>query len=126
MSEAMTPKGDYDAHSEYQMRGALSDAELVSALADELRPDAAKGAIVIADYGCAQGRVSNVLIRKAIERLRAREPDMPIAVFHNDLLGNDWTILFKRLRDPHSYLKLSGGPVAVAPRPVGLWYRALL
>lgn len=111
MSEAMTPKGDYDAHSEYQMRGALSDAELVNALADELRPDDAGSTIVIADYGCAQGRVSNVLIRWVVERVRARERDIPIAVYHNDVLGNDWAALFDRLREPNAYLYLSGGPI---------------
>jgi hypothetical protein len=111
MSEAMTPNGVYDAHSDYQMRGALSDAELVSQLADEVIPNPARGTIVIADYGCAQGRVSSVLIHRVIEQLRAREPDVPVAVYHNDLLGNDWAALFDRLRDPQSYLHLPGGPI---------------
>ncbi len=111
MSEAMTPNGVYDAHSEYQMRGALSDAELVSQLADELILNPATGTIVIADYGCAQGRVSSVLIHRVIERLRAREPDVPVAVYHNDMLGNDWAALFDRLRDPQSYLHFPGGPI---------------
>jgi hypothetical protein len=93
------------------MRGALADAELVGSLADELAPNRAKGVIVVADYGCAQGRVSNAMIRMAIERLRARERDMPIAVYHNDLLSNDWGGLFDRLRDPQSYLHTPGGPI---------------
>jgi len=111
MAQAMMPDGFYDENSAYQMRGALSDAELVAHLAGELAPTRARGTIVIADYGCAQGRVSNTLIQMAIDRLRSHEPEMPIAVYHNDLLGNDWAALFDRLRDPHSYLHSPGGPV---------------
>jgi hypothetical protein len=90
MSQAMMPDGIYDQNSAYQMRGALSDAELVAHLAGELAPNRAKGMTVIADYGCAQGRVSSALIQLAIDRLRSHEPEMPIAVYHNDQLGNDW------------------------------------
>jgi len=111
MSQAMMPDGFYDENSAYQMRGALSDAELVAHLAGELAPSRAKGMIVIADYGCAQGRASSALIQLAIDRLRAHEPEMPIAVYHNDQLGNDWAVLFDRLRDQRSYLHSPGGPI---------------
>lgn len=93
------------------MRGALSDAELVTHLSGEVVPNQDRGMLVIADSGCAQGRVSTALIRLAIDRLRSHEPELPIAVYHNDVLGNDWAALFDRLRDPRSYLHSTGGPI---------------
>jgi hypothetical protein len=107
----MAHGGFYDHHSEYQMRGALSHAELVRAAADRIAPDAARVAVVMADYGCAQGRVSNALIRVALERLRGAHPEVPVFVYHNDLLTNDWPALIEHLRAEDSYLRIEGGPI---------------
>jgi hypothetical protein len=111
MPEPMSSGGVYDHHSDYQLRGAISQAELVETIAAELVPDPERGGLVIADYGCAQGRVTNMLIRRAIERIRAGHPDTPLSVFHNDLLSNDWTTFLGHLRADDSYLSIPGGPI---------------
>jgi hypothetical protein len=99
----------YDHHDEHQLRGAVLEAGLVSRAATELAPG---GAVVVADYGCAQGRVSvGVLVRTAIDEIRASHPELPIFVYHNDLLSNDWSTLFDHLRSDDSYLRTDGGPI---------------
>lgn len=109
MSSGMTPGGDYDAHSDYQMRGAMTSAELIDSLAERIDPDG--DSVVFADYGCAQGRVTNALLHRAITRVRDTRRDVPIAVYHNDVLANDWSVLLDRLRADDSYLRIPGGPV---------------
>lgn len=109
--QPMVSGGVYDHHSEYQLRGAISEIELVESLAAKLAAGEEPGGVVIADYGCAQGRVTNVLIRGAIERIRAEQPEVALTVLHNDLLSNDWTTFFKHLRASDSYLSIPGGPI---------------
>lgn len=111
MTEPMQSGGVYDHHSDYQLRGAISQVDLIESIAAELVPGDERGGIALADYGCAQGRVTNVLIRVAVERIRARYPDLPLSVFHNDLLGNDWATFLGHLRAPDSYLSVAGGPI---------------
>ena len=111
MPEPMASGGDYDHHSEYQMRGAMSEADLVESVASGLNPAEGRGGLVIADYGCAQGRVTNMLIRRAVQRVRERHPASPLCVFHNDLLSNDWATFLGHLRADDSYLAVEGGPI---------------
>ncbi len=107
----MASGGVYDHHSDYQLRGAISQADLIESIAAELVPDDGRGGLVIADYGCAQGRVTNLLIRRAVERIRAGFPDAPLSVYHNDLLSNDWATFLGHLRADDSYLSIPGGPI---------------
>jgi SAM dependent carboxyl methyltransferase len=107
----MASGGVYDHHSEYQLRGAISEIGLVESLAAALAPREERDGLVIADYGCAQGRVTNVLIKRAIERIRASYPEIPLSVLHNDLLSNDWTTFLSHLRASDSYLSTPGGPI---------------
>jgi hypothetical protein len=93
------------------MRDAMAHEELVAAAAERIVPDAAKGSVVLADYGCAQGRVSNALLRVGVEHIRDSHPDVPISVVHNDVLANDWASLFENLRADDSYLHVPGGPI---------------
>jgi salicylate 1-O-methyltransferase len=111
MPVPMQSGGVYDHHSDYQLRGAISQFDVIDSIAAELVPDDERGGLAIADYGCAQGRVTNLLIRRAIERIRASYPDLPLSVFHNDLLGNDWATFFGHLRAEDSYLSVAGGPI---------------
>jgi salicylate 1-O-methyltransferase len=111
MPRPMEGGGAYDRHNEYQLRGALGHADLVAAAAGKIVPDRVRGSVVLVDYGCAQGRVSNPLIRTAIEGLRRSHRDVPVHVYHNDLLANDWATLFARLRSDESYLHVAGGPL---------------
>jgi hypothetical protein len=72
-------------HSDFQLRGAEGEAELIARAALEVRPG---DAVVIADYGCAQGRVSaDVLVRIAVDTIRSTDSDVPIFVHHDDLLS---------------------------------------
>lgn len=109
--EPMASGGVYDDHSDYQLRGAISQLERVESVAGELVPDEGRGGLVIADYGCAQGRVTNVLIHRAVERIRAEHPHAPLSVYHNDLLSNDWATFIAHLRAEDSYLSIPGGPI---------------
>jgi gibberellin A4 carboxyl methyltransferase len=111
MSEAMAGGGVYDRQSAYQMRGATSHAALVADAARRVRPSSERDEVVIVDFGCAQGRVSNVLIKDAIEEIRRHHREIPVCVYHNDLLVNDWSGLFERLRGDDSYLQVAGGPI---------------
>lgn len=111
MGEAMAGGGEYDRHSEAQARDALSQSELVTEAAEAISDRSSLSSVVIADYGCAQGRASNPLIRSAIDRVRRAHPDVPIMVVHNDLITNDWAGLFARLGGDGSYLRAAGGPI---------------
>lgn len=111
MPQPMASGGVYDHHSEYQLRGALSEIGLVESLAAALAPREERGGLVIADYGCAQGRVTNLLIKGGVERIRESYPEIPLSVLHNDLLSNDWTTFLGHLRAGDSYLSIPGGPI---------------
>lgn len=110
MSQAMTGGGDYDRHSEAQVRDARSQADLVAAAADRV-PLGERGPVVLADYGCAQGRASVDLLRVAVEHVRGRDAEVPVLVIHNDVLANDWASLFDTIRADDSYLAVPGGPI---------------
>jgi hypothetical protein len=47
----------------------------------------------------------------AVHGIRQQEPDVPICVYHNDVLHNDWATLFELLRSTDSYLAEPGGPI---------------
>jgi hypothetical protein len=111
MTQAMAGDGAYERHSDHQVRDARSHAAMIAAAAERIVADDAKGSLVLADYGCAQGGVSNALMRVAIERIRRTYPDVPISVIHNDVLANDWATLLKNLRDADGYLSVPGGPI---------------
>jgi SAM dependent carboxyl methyltransferase len=108
VTDAMS--GDYDRHSDHQLHDAATHTSLVTSVAAELAPGPDGAPILLADYGCAQGRVTNVVLRAAVEQIRAAHPDVPIMVVHNDVLANDWSELFSRLRES-SYLQVPGGPI---------------
>jgi hypothetical protein len=107
----MTGEGDYDRHSDHQARDAAGNRDLVASAATRVVPDPSKGAVVLADYGCAQGQSSNPLLRVAVERIRETHVDVPISIVHNDLLANDWATLFDTLRADDGYLSVPGGPI---------------
>lgn len=111
MSQAMSGNSDYDKHSAAQTRDALSQADLVMAAAGQVVPQPAKGAVVLVDYGSAQGGVSVALMKAAIEQVRRHAPDVPISVVHNDVLSNDWATLFEHIGRLDGYLAVPGGPI---------------
>jgi hypothetical protein len=64
-------------------------------------------ALVVADYGCSQGRNSLAPMRAAISALRSRVGSTrPISVTHIDQPANDFNTLFTVLKEhPESYLR---------------------
>lgn len=111
MTHAMTPSGDYDDNSGYQEEGARTEEQLVVDAAAAIPIEEPRPEILIADYGCAQGRVSKRLIGLAIDRIRAANTEVPITVCHNDVLENDWGTLLRSLAAPDAYPHRSGGPI---------------
>lgn len=111
MVRPMRGGGAYDRHNEHQMRGGILHTDLIATAASKISPDARRGSVVLADYGCAQGRVSNPLIRIAIDRVRSLHRNVPVQVYQNDLLSNGWAGLLERLRSEDSYVHVGGGPV---------------
>jgi hypothetical protein len=103
--------GDYDRNSDPQRQDAASLVDRVLDAADGIGRDPERGSVLLVDYGCAQGRSSAPLLRAAIERIRTRRLEVPIAVVHDDVLDNDWAGLYERLRGEGSYLHVGGGPI---------------
>src|SRR3954462_13706936 len=87
---------------------------LVSAAEAVLAPEGA-GPVVLADYGCSEGRNSLVPMGAAVEALRSRlGPDLQVWVLHTDLPDNDYSSLFGTIaRDPLTYQRPGVFPVAV-------------
>lgn len=111
MTQGMSAHGVYDRHSDYQMAGGVSHLGLVSAAAKRLAQEVSGDSFFIADYGSAQGRVSNPLIAAATQQIRQVQPDIPIFVCHNDVVTNDWKTLFDRLGAADSYPAMTAGTV---------------
>jgi hypothetical protein len=67
--------------------------------------NAARGPIVIVDYGSSQGKNSLGPLRTTIEAVRQKVGgERPILVYHEDLPMNDFNALFDVLHDdPDSY-----------------------
>lgn len=108
----MRSGGYYDDHSEYQRAVAGTAAGLIARCVADIPAPASGETFVVADYGCSTGRNSIASVRAAVEAVRARRADQPVAAIHNDLPTNDWNQLFANLRSsPEGYLGLDGPPV---------------
>jgi len=77
---------------------------------DKINPSA----LVVADYGTADGGTSMILMMKMCEMVRSKcGDDLPISVWYEDQACNEWTSLFLRLdgdtqgiqQQPPSFLK---------------------
>src|SRR5262245_46648406 len=92
-SAAMEGSGWYNRHSSMQAAGnERAKAYWKDAL--EKIPVGGEN-IVIADYGCSQGRNSLMPINVAIDTLRRRAgAERPVEIYHNDLPANDFGSLF--------------------------------
>ena len=102
-TKGMVGGGFYDAHSTFQAEVAASGAALLNQAVESLELPA-DGKIIVADYGCGEGRNSMATIGTALRFLASRGATGP-AVLHNDLPTNDWTGLAANLAGEGSYLK---------------------
>jgi hypothetical protein len=132
MSNGATPhvspmegKGAYNRHATLQASAGALAIPLLEQAARQIVIDTGDRPLVIADYGCSQGKNSLAPMRAAIQPLRARVGrERPIVVCHTDLPSNDFGELFKVLEDdPESYLQ---GEPHVYPTVIGrTFYRSL-
>ena len=101
----MEGKGSYNKHAKLPAGGAALALPLLEKAVQKAELDAGKQPIVIADYGCSQGKNSMAPMQVAIGVLRLRiGPSRPISVFHIDQPSNDFTTLFAVLdSDPERY-----------------------
>lgn len=108
----MKPGGFYNQNSSFQQSsmeaviGWGSEAIAAMPLPDESHP------IVLADYGCSEGKNSIFAAAYLVEGFRRRRPEQPICVIHTDLPGNNFNQLFLNLHDPRSenYFQAGGVP----------------
>jgi hypothetical protein len=102
----------YDDHSEYQRKVAATGDQLIRDALAAVPALPADATFVLADYGCSTGRNSLASLRTAVDALREREADRPVAAVHNDVATNDWNTLFTNIvEDPNSYLRANGPAV---------------
>ena len=124
-NKPMEGGGYYNRNSNLQAAGVemvlplLEQAARTAPVGDDGAP------LVIADYGCSQGRNSMRPMGVAIDTLRPRiGAGRPIEVVHTDLPSNDFASLFTTLQDGGaSYL--TGRP-RVFPSAVGRSYFELI
>jgi hypothetical protein len=97
--------GSYNRHARVPAGGGNLALPFLEQAVNNLTLDGGGQPVVIADYGCSQGKNSLAPMRAAVKRLRARiGPDRPIFVVHIDQAANDFNTLFDVLhRDPERY-----------------------
>ena len=98
--------GDYSASSRLQAAGLKEAIALFEEAAAAVPIPKSPLPILVADYGAANGHNSLLPVNAAIRVLRRRaRPEHAIAVTYTDVPENDFTALFRTLReDPDSYL----------------------
>jgi SAM dependent carboxyl methyltransferase len=101
----MEGNGAYNRGARIPASGALASLPLLETAVRNIKLNSGPEPIVIADYGCSQGKNSLAPMRVAIDRLREKAAaDRPILVFHVDQPDNDFSTLFKVLdSDPQRY-----------------------
>lgn len=100
----MESGGFYNDHAQPQAAGGTRGLPMIDLAFDQLVPTRP---VTIADYGCAQGRNALAPVARALGHVRRLAgADLPVSVIHTDQPDNDFTALFRLLRDdPASYLK---------------------
>jgi SAM dependent carboxyl methyltransferase len=97
--------GSYNRHARIPAGGGILALPFLEQAARNVALDTGGQPVVIADYGCSQGKNSLTPMRTAIKALRKRlGPERPISVVHVDQAANDFNTLFDVLhRDPERY-----------------------
>jgi hypothetical protein len=110
--------GSYNLHARIPAGGAILALPFLEQAAKNLTLESAQQPVVVADYGCSQGKNSFAPMRAVIKALRARVgPDRPISVVHIDQPANDFNTLFSVLHsDPERY---SVGDSNIFPLAIG-------
>src|SRR5262245_61986979 len=95
-TSGMKGEGFYDQHSSPQM--AAIEAVLPWLEDAVVRSDweSTQSPIVVADFGCSEGRNSIAAMRRVVKALRARR-QRPIQTIYSDLYSNNFNQLFLNL-----------------------------
>jgi len=102
---------DYDAHSQYQRAVAETGTVRITECVDAVVIGADE-TFIVADYGASTGGNSMASVRTAVDAVRRRWREQPVAALHNDLPSNDWNTLFHNVESsPDSYHTVDGPPV---------------
>jgi hypothetical protein len=114
-SAPMQGDGRYNRNSTAQAAAGDQGVPLLVRAAEAVPPSHETGPVVLADYGCSEGRNSLVPMAAAVEALRSRlGPDLQVWVLHTDLPDNDYSSLFGTIaHDPLTYQRPGVFPVAV-------------
>ena len=104
MAAAVGMTADYDSHSDFQLEGNRRHAAVFLEALKHV--DRTGEVLTVADYGTATGLNSMKLFTPAFRAFRETS-GTPIMVYHTDLPGNHWPVLYNNvLTSPHSYLSL--------------------
>ena len=97
--------GSYNRHAGIPAGGGLLALPFLEQAARNVTLEDGEQPVIIADYGCSQGKNSLTPMRTAIKALRKRlGSDRPISVVHVDQAANDFNTLFDVLQsDPERY-----------------------
>jgi hypothetical protein len=104
--QPMEGHGAYNSSSRVQATGLLPAIDLLKQATETAAIASAPQPVIIADYGCSEGRNSLLPLAAAVRGLRRRiASDRPISVVHTDLPSNDFSALFEAIAsNPDSYL----------------------
>ena len=104
MAAAVGMTADYDSHSDFQLEANCRHAAVFLEALKHV--DRTGEVLTVADYGAATGLNSMKLFTPAFRAFRETS-GTPIMVYHTDLPGNHWPVLYNNaLTSPHSYLSL--------------------
>jgi hypothetical protein len=97
--------GSYNRHAGIPAGGSLLALPLLEQAVRNVTLDSGQQPVVVADYGCSQGKNSLTPMRAAIKALRKRlGPDRPVSIVHVDQAANDFNTLFDVIHtDPERY-----------------------
>jgi SAM dependent carboxyl methyltransferase len=97
--------GSYNRHARVPAGGGRLALPFLEQAAQKIMLDGGDQPVVIADYGCSQGKNSLAPMGAAIKALRTRVGrDRPISVVHVDQAANDFNTLFDVIDcDPERY-----------------------
>jgi hypothetical protein len=101
----MKGKGYYDQHSTAQAESIRLLHGYMEEAIREVPLPTGPWPMVLADFGCSEGRNSSRWMNRVVDAVRMRT-ERPIFTFFSDLPTNDYNSLFTNLNNP----ELSGGP----------------
>lgn len=110
--EPVKMSADYNENSRPQLEAVDSTLQYVREAIDVFKTQSSSSPLLIADFGCAQGRNSMHVMKFIIQCLKKTNKikvDHEVLVVHSDLPTNGWTTLFDLLNQDNSYYGVANG-----------------